>query len=278
MIKRYTATKFETIREFLSHTDLSSHLISRIISSEGMIIVNDMLVDMSYKLQPNDNIEIVLPHHKNENNILSIKGDLDILYEDSYFLIINKPNNQATIPTSKYHDNSLANYIVSYYHQNGLLCNIHFLSRLDYPTSGIIVLAKNSYIAEVMQKQRITKKYLMELTTILKPDSGEIKTGIRKTTDSIKREVHFDNINSHTSYQTIDIINNHSIIEATLHTGKTHQLRLHFSYLNSPILGDSLYNDDNSTVLHLHSYYLEFIHPITKEIIKIINYPIWYKK
>ena len=276
MIKRYEIKEDIVLRDFLEQTDLSSNLITNISNGNGRFIVNNQNVNKSYLLKQNDLLEIVLPVTETGENILSIKGDFEIIYEDSYLLIINKEPNICCIPTIKHFKNSLANYVMSYYKRNGILSNIHFVNRLDAMTSGIVVLAKNSYINDLMKKAIVEKKYLLEVDgTIL--NDGVIETGIRRINpDTIKREVTTDFINSKTSYRVLENLDNTSLVEATLHTGKTHQLRLHFNYLNHSIIGDTLYGNKNEEgILHLHSYYIKFIHPVTKEEIVLKTYPKW---
>lgn len=278
MIKRYKIEEDITLREYLEKTDLSKNLITLITTSNGSFIVNDMHVDKSYYLKKDDILEIVIPVTNIGQNIKSIYHDFKIVYEDSYLLIIDKEPNLSTIPTIKHFDNSLANFVASYYKRLGILANIHFVNRLDAKTSGLIILAKNMYINEVMKKTKIVKKYLLEVEGIIENDQGIIETGIaRESKETIKRSVNFNNINSKTSYQVLKRNNNTTIVLATLHTGKTHQLRVHFNYLNHPIVGDDLYNENTikNANLHLHSYYLEFIHPVTSKTIILKTFPDW---
>lgn len=280
MIKRYLIEEDIILRDFLGTTDLSSHLITKITNGNGRFIVNDQNVNKSYLLKKGDTLEIVLPASDQGENILSIKKDFDIVYEDAYLLVINKEPNVSCIPTIKHFNNSLANYVMSYYKINGILSNIHFVNRLDAMTSGLVILAKNSYINELMKNQKIIKKYVIEVEGILETE-GIIETGIRRIGDeTIKREVTYDFINSKTEYKVLGknvFKNNSTFIEATLHTGKTHQLRLHFEHLGHPIIGDSLYGNKNEEgILHLHSYYLEFNHPVTNELIRLATYPGWF--
>ncbi len=280
MIKRYLINEDIILRDFLETTDLSSNLITRITNGNGRFIVNDQNVNKSYLLKKGDKLEIVLPVSDQGENILSIKGDFEIVYEDAYLLIINKQPNITCIPTIKHFENSLANYVMSYYKRNGILSNIHFVNRLDGMTSGLVILAKNSYINDSMKNIKITKKYLIEVEGILEKE-GIIETGIRRISeDTIKREVTYDFINSKTEYKILGINafnNNTTFVEATLHTGKTHQLRLHFEHLGYPIVGDSLYGNKNEEgILHLHSYLLEFKHPVTNELISLSTYPEWF--
>lgn len=282
MIFRYHIEEEITVKDYLTKIKIPSNVITSLKSSNGQILVNDMSVTMVYLMKQNDVLEIVFPSSTQGDNIKSVKGDLEILYEDSYMLILNKPNNLATIPTRKHYNNSLANYVMSYYLQHGIESNIHFVSRLDSPTSGIIILAKNSYMLTLLQQAKIEKHYILEVRGIVKDNNGIIELGIEKDPNSIiKRRINSEFINSKTMYQILERNEDSTIIDALLCTGKTHQLRLHFSHLGFPIIGDLLYDESNNEedcILHLHSYMVKFIHPITKKDIEIINYPTWYNK
>ena len=267
------------IKRYLIKQGIPDHVFKEIRSGNGQYLVNDQIVDNHFLLRPGDLLEVVMPASDQGENIVSTLGDFEIVYEDSYLLIINKEPNVATIPTKEHFTNSLANYVMSYYKRNGILANIHFVSRLDAPTSGLIMLAKTSYMTTLLQNTVITKKYLLETSNLVTPLDGIIELGIEKDPNSvIKRYTTTDFINSKTVYKTLYQENNHSFIEALLCTGKTHQLRLHFLSKNAPIVGDMLYGKETlDGILHLHSYYLEFVHPITKEKLLFTTYPSWYK-
>lgn len=268
------------IKRYLEKKGMSDQVFKSIRSGNGQYLVNDQIVDNHYLLHIGDLLEVVMPASDQGENIVSVMGEFEIVYEDSYLIVINKEPNLACMPTKEHFTNSLANYVMSYYKRNGILSNIHLVSRLDAPTSGLIMLAKTPYMTSLLQNTLITKKYLLETTNVVTPSEGIIELGILKDENSvIKRYTTTDFINSKTVYKTLDVKNNHSIIEALLCTGKTHQLRLHFLSKNAPIVGDLLYGEETtSDILHLHSYYLEFIHPITKENIILTTYPSWYEK
>lgn len=282
MIFRYNITETISVKDFLIKEKIPSNVISSLKGTDGQILVNDQTVTSIYEMHNGDLLELVFPSSSQGENITSVMGDFKILYEDSYLLIIDKENNIATIPTRKHYDHSLANYVMSYYKRKGIMANIHFINRLDAPTSGIIMLAKNSYMLTLMQKTNIEKYYLLEVEGCFNSDSGVIETGIVKDPNSIiKRMVTNEFINSKTIYKLIKKSNSSSVVEALLVTGKTHQLRLHFSNMGYPILGDALYCESrytNDDILHLHSYKVSFIHPITKQKIELITYPTWFKK
>lgn len=281
MIKRFVVEcEGYRIKRYLKEKGFSDLIFKEIRRGNGQFLVNDQIVDNHYLLHTNDLLEVVTPMSVQGENIVSTMHDFEILYEDSYILIINKEANLATIPTKEHFTQSLANYVMSYYKRNGIASNIHFVSRLDAPTSGIIMLAKCGYVTSLLQDTIITKKYLLETTSIVNPPEGIIELGIQKDPDSvIKRYTTNEFINSKTIYRTIKTTSNHSFIEATLCTGKTHQLRLHFLSLNAPIVGDILYGEKTlDSVLHLHSYHLEFIHPVTNKEIIINCYPKWFSE
>lgn len=279
MIKRYIINKEGyRIKRYLEEEGLPDQVFKEIRNGNGQYLVNDQICDGHFLLQVGDLLEVVMPASDQGDNIVSTYGDFEIIYEDSYLLIINKEAGIATIPTKEYFTNSLANYVMSYYKRNGILSNIHFVSRLDAPTSGLIMLGKSGYITTLLQNTDITKKYLLETKDLVSPLDDTIELGILKDSDSvIKRYTTDEFINSKTIYKTIYQEKNHSFIEALLCTGKTHQLRLHFKSKGTSIVGDKLYGEETEDgILHLHSYHLEFIHPITKKRIVLETYPDWF--
>lgn len=281
MIKRYKVEEEGyRIKRYLDELGYSDQIIKDIRKGNGQFLVNDQTVDNHYLLHVGDLLEVVLPQSTQGENIVSTFGDFEIVYEDSYLLIINKEPNMASIPTKEHFTSSLANLVMSYYKRMGIVANTHFVSRLDAPTSGLIMLAKNGYVTGILQNTKITKKYLLETTKVLDQKEGIIELGILKDPDSvIKRYTTSDFINSKTIYRTLYEENNHSFVEATLCTGKTHQLRLHFLSKGAPIVGDILYGEETpDSILHLHSYHLEFIHPVTLEKIVLETYPSWINK
>lgn len=279
MIKRYIAEKEMLVKDFLLEKGFTENISKELKNGNGQILVNDQSVENWYQIKPNDLVEIVLPTSNQGENIISTKHDFEILYEDSYILIINKENNLASIPTRNHYANSLSNYVMSYYKRKGIRANIHCIGRLDYATSGIIMFAKNPYIADVIKKQQIDKKYILEVQGLIPVDKGIITNGIKKDpTSIIKRIVTDEFINSKTSFEVLDRTNDTTLVMATLHTGKTHQLRLHFANLGFPIIGDELYGAPTTDqILHLHSAHLEFTHPVTGEIVSINSRPKWEK-
>lgn len=269
MILTFNIETTITVKEYLD-----KKLTSKLLRNTYLqFIVGNQSVKNYYLMHKGDVLKVIIPPSKSD--VIACKGELDILYEDDYLLIINKPNEIATIPTRRHYKSSLANIVKYYYITKGINAGIHFVNRLDAPTSGIVVVAKNIYIADIMKASIQEKKYLLKVWGTLLED-GSVKTTIVKDENSIIKRKNIEGNNSYTTYRVLKNEDDKTLIEATLHTGKTHQLRLHFNYLNHNILGDKLYGNDDIDLLYLHSYYLKFIHPITKDEITINSLPVWY--
>lgn len=281
MIKRFVIEESEIlVKDYLAKQHIFQNAQKAIKQGNGQLLVNDQIVENWYLMHQGDILEVVFPASFQGEHILGIPGSLDILYEDSYLLILHKPNNLATIPTRLHYHHSLANYVMSYYKRRGIVANIHFVGRLDYATSGIVILAKNPYIMAEMKKIPIVKEYILEVEGFLQQQKGTIELGIEKDpTSIIKRKVSKAFVNSKTTYEVIDKKESTSIVKAILHTGKTHQLRLHFAYLGHSIIGDELYGKKASdSILRLHSMHICFVHPVTQQEVNITCLPQWLKK
>lgn len=272
MILKFQIENEITIKDFLNN-HITARLFKILSQNPNSFVVNNQIVKNYYVLKPGDLLEVVVPV-LDSSHIVPTNKPFDILYEDEYLLIINKERDIASIPTRNHYKQSLANFVRSYYLQKGISSGIHFVNRLDMATSGIVVVAKNIYIADVMKSAILTKKYQLVVHGNIK-GCGEIKTGIDKLDGSIIKRTTTDKNNAITKYEVVKEYKDYTLLFAKLITGKTHQLRVHFSSLNHPIVGDKLYGDDAFEYLYLHSSYLEFIHPITKERIEINSIPSW---
>lgn len=203
--------------------------------------------------------------------------DLNILYKDEWLLILNKPSGIAIHPSILHFDTSLSNGVKYYFDTINLKKKIRPVTRLDKDTSGIVVFAKCEYIQEClikeMQNKTFKKKYYALCTGTFEKSKGTISLPIARRPGSIiERQIDFENgQNSVTNYKVIKTFQNLTLIECELETGRTHQIRVHMSGINHPLLGDTLYGKCsdliNRQALHCHS--IEFLHPITNEKIKI---------
>lgn len=270
----YTITEKDIgkkIRAYLQdNEDLSSRLI-RGAAREERIKVNGNVVRMNYILKQGDIIEIHLNKEESQN-IEPQPMDIDIVYEDSDILVVNKPPFMVVHPTRSYPENTLANGVLHYFKTSGQDCIVRLVSRLDMNTSGLIIIAKNQFshmaLAREMQKEDFEKSYLAIVHGNLTEKKGTIDKPIyRPTEDSIKRTVDDRGQRSITHFEVIESFKDAELVKLTLETGRTHQIRVHLSHLGNPIFGDTLYCDVNDEEYinrqALHAYKLSFPNPRT---------------
>ncbi len=208
------------------------------------------------------------------DNILPWEKEIDVIYEDDFLLIVNKPGNMASHPCLGNYAETLANAVMYYWHTNGEYHNYHIVNRLDKDTSGICVIAKNRFAHGVISKQMregvVEKGYMAIVHGIPVPDKGCIELPIKRAESGIiKRIVAPDGKYAKTLYKTIREGNGYSLQEIRLETGRTHQIRVHFSHIGHPLVGDWLYGmgDEEKEIIErqaLHAGYIKFIHPAEK--------------
>ena len=206
-------------------------------------------------------------------------GPLNILYEDAYFLAVDKPAGMLIHPSRSRNTGTLANFVQGYYektHQQGAF---HPLTRLDRDTFGIVLVAKNAHIHALLQEEKPRKHY--EALTCGGPveNQGIIDAPIaRKPLPSLLREVRPDGKPSQTRFRVLKRTGDICRLDLEPITGRTHQLRLHCAYSGFPILGDPQYGSEKSQALSQHlgletqlllAKSLEFVHPITGEEMKL---------
>lgn len=250
---------------------LSDRLITK-LKKANKIYLNFLPTYTKKSVTVGDTVSVLIDFEEDNSNIVASNIPLNIIYEDDYLLVLNKPANIAIHPSILHFDNSLSNGVKFYFDKLGLKKKIRIVNRLDRNTSGIVILAKNEYIQECLIKQMKTnefkKEYLAIAKGILESKSGTLNFPIaRKEGSIIERTVSSDGDSAITHYDVVKEFNNLSLVHIVLETGRTHQIRVHFSHIGHPILGDTLYGSPSELINRqaLHSYKLTFIHPVTKK-------------
>ena len=263
---------YKNINEILSlKFNLSTRLTTKLIKNQK-IYKNGNIVDTRSPVFTGDIILIDLNLPEDNSNIVPTAMKLDILYEDDWFLVVNKPAGIAIHPSRLHYDNSLSNGIRFYFDSIGLKKKIRPVNRLDLNTSGIVVFAKCEYIQESFSKQMadgiFKKEYLCVVEGRLTKKVGTIDLPIsRKDGSIIERCIDKDGQRAITHYQVLKEFQNYSLVKCKLQTGRTHQIRVHMKAIGHPIVGDTLYGNASTLINHqaLHSYKIECLHPVSKE-------------
>ena len=285
-----SSDNFANVKEILkTKFQISDRLLVK-LKNQKKIFVNSNIVSVNDKIKSADIIEIDLNFEENNSNIPATKMDLDIIYEDEAYLVINKPAGVPIHPSMDHYEDSISNGVKYYFDSINLRKKIRPVNRLDKNTSGIVIFAKNEYTQECLVRQMkdntFVKEYIAICDGIFDQKQGTINAPIaRKENSIIERCVNEIGSPSMTHYEVLkEITSNdtsYSVVKCKLETGRTHQIRVHMQHIGHPLLGDTLYGSASSFINRqaLHSYKTRFIHPITKETVTYIaNLPEDMKK
>ena len=256
--------------------DYSRSMIQKLLS-DGKILVNKKICKASYKVQCGDEIEIEEVEAK-EIDLKAQNIPLDILYEDSDIIVVNKPKGMVVHPANGNPDGTLVNAIMSICKDSlsGIGGEIRpgIVHRLDKNTSGAIIIAKNDKahinLSEQLKNHEIKKTYIALVRGIVKENQGTINMPIaRSKTDRKKMSVSRDGKEAITHFKVLDrnIEDNITLLEIKIETGRTHQIRVHMAHIGYPIIGDDVYSNGKNkwgiVGQCLHAKSLDFKHPIT---------------
>ena len=275
MIKLISNKKNIRVDKYLSEeTTYSREQIKKLINN-NLVKVNEKPVKASLKLEINDEIEI-MADLKEENNIEPKNIPFEIVYEDEYLMVINKPSGLVVHPGNGNLNNTLVNALM-YYTKNlsdvGGEFRPGIVHRIDKDTSGLLMIAKTNKVHELLaddfKHKRIKREYIALLNGGFKNSSATIDAPIgRDKKFREKMTVTMDNSkNAITHLKVLKRYKNNTLVSCTLETGRTHQIRVHMAYIGYPVFNDPVYSNKNSTSFgqFLHSYKMTFIHPITKK-------------
>lgn len=269
----------ERIDKYLSRlvTDSSRSAIQKLIES-GSVKVNGSQVSKNYKVSADDEILML----QGELKALDAEPEnipLDIVYEDSDLLVVNKPRGMVVHPAPGNYSGTLVNALL--YHCKDSLSGINgvlrpgIVHRIDKDTSGLLIVAKNDKahigLAEQIKEHSFTREYNAVVCGHLKEYEGTVCAPIGRNPKDRKKMCVTENNskNAVTHYKVINEYEGYSHISLRLETGRTHQIRVHMAYIGHPVAGDFVYgNDKKSAYLNgqcLHAIKIGFVHPITNE-------------
>ena len=265
------------------NTEYTRRKIQKMIEN-GNILVNDVKVKDSYKVKENDYITIEALEETTD--ILPENIPLDIYYEDDDLIVVNKPSGMVVHPAPGNYTGTLVNALI--YHTNNLSkvnTNIRpgIVHRIDADTSGLLLVAKNdkahNILAEAIQKKEVVREYIALVEGIIMEDTATIDAPIgRDKKDRKKMTVTSENSkDAVTHIRVLERYKDSTLIRCKLETGRTHQIRVHLSYIGHPVVNDPVYGHkkliDKDFGQMLHAEKLGFVHPTTKEYMEFTAEP-----
>ena len=259
------------VSRFLKQKGFSSQNLVQLKKDPSAVLANGIPCFMNHILQPGDTLTLHIREDHSSEKIPPVNLTLNIVYEDADLMVINKPAGMPIHPSMNNYYNSLANALAYYFEQQNCPFVFRCINRLDRDTSGLTVISKHlvsaSIMADMTKKRLVHREYLAIVKGDLTPPTGTITAPLsRKEGSIIERTVDFDHgEEAITHYKLVKKENGHSLVSLQLETGRTHQIRIHMKYLGYPLIGDYLYNPDMEHITRqaLHSYHMEFPHPIT---------------
>ena len=256
------------------NTDFTRSKIEKLIKNNN-ILINDKEIKKSYTVKEND-IICIKDYEEEETNIIPQNIKLDIVYEDEYLLVVNKPSGMVVHPAVGNKKDTLVNALL--YHCKTLSNNDirpGIVHRIDKDTSGLLMIAKNDFVHNHLSnqlKEKTTKRiYTTLVWGVINHDTGTIDAPIGRSLTN-RQKMSVTDINSKeaiTNFKVLERFKNTTLIECILETGRTHQIRVHLDYINHPVVNDKVYGKktiiDEDFGQMLHAKTLGFIHPITNE-------------
>ena len=273
-MERYT----ETVRDVVGEMKIRDYLKRRLGLSTALIakvkydnvLLNGEIVHMRATVKNGDVIVITLPDEDSEN-IEPMNIALEILYEDECVIAVNKPKNMPVHPSRGNHLPTVANAIRAYI---GHPFVFRAINRLDRDTSGIVLIAKDrisgAKLYQAMKDRKFGKSYIATVEGVPSENHGFINAPIaREVEGGMKRVVRDDGKDALTEYEVISSSESTSKVCVTLHTGRTHQIRVHMAHIGHPLVDDFLYGTRGEGTYSLHCSSLSFPHPMTNEIVTV---------
>lgn len=261
-------------------TDITRTSAQRLIE-DGNILVNGKNAKVSYKIQENDKISVEIPEPK-QIELKAQNIPIEIIYEDSDIIVVNKPKGMVVHPANGNPDGTLVNAIMAICKDSlsGIGGEIRpgIVHRIDKDTSGLLIVAKNDNahvkMSEQIKNHEVKKTYIALVKGIVKDDEATIDMPIgRSKKDRKKMDIDKNGKNAITHFKVLKRYQGYTLLEINIETGRTHQIRVHLSNIGYPIVGDMVYsngkNEFNVQGQMLHAKSIEFVHPITLKKMKV---------
>ena len=250
--------------------DFSSRLRNK-VKREKLVFLNGEQTQGWFSVKAGDVVSVDLPDEK--SNFPAEDIPLYPVYEDEDLLLLNKQPGLIVHPTKGHPCGTVANALMHYQEVNHQSWKIRFVNRLDMDTSGLLIVAKNAYcqndLTNQMKKNHLKKTYVSIVSGVLEEDSGTIDLPIgRPDPIDVRRGVMESGAPSVTHYKVLERFPHYTLVELALETGRTHQIRVHMSYIGHPVLGDHLYGEEKPYIIErqaLHARQLQFDHPASGE-------------
>ncbi|WP_342509006.1 RluA family pseudouridine synthase [Sporosarcina sp. FSL K6-2383] len=262
------------LREFLHSKGISKRTLTATKYEGGQLTVNGIEQNVRHRLQVGDEVVVIFPPEQPSEGLQPENGVLDIIYEDEALLVLNKPAGQSTIPSRDHPGGTVANLVAGKFVHDDLPATVHVVTRLDKDTSGLICIAKNRHIHHLLSEQMIASGFHRQYVAIVEGRVQEKRFTIeqpigRKDGSIIERMVCEDGQFARTDVEVQRHFekDGHELttVALMLHTGRTHQIRVHLQWAGYPLAGDDLYGGTKKWIGRqaLHCAILRFAHPLT---------------
>ena len=266
---RYWGHNRLNLGRFLMNKGVTKTLMKKVKFHGGLIRVNHIPAHTNYTLKLNDLVELTLPPEPSNPRVLISNHPIQVVYENPNYLIVDKPAGVPSVPSKKYSHDTLINRVKGYYYRNHYPnLKMHIVTRLDRVTSGLVIFAKNhlahSILDTQLKKNQIQKEYFAIVSGKMHLDCGDIILPITQDPNSlVKQTISSYGKYTRTAFRVLKNVDNMTLVRIRLFTGRTHQIRVHFSAIGHPIIGDWLYNpDDKLNRLALHCFRVSFYDPL----------------
>lgn len=252
---------------------LSGTVLRRVKWLEDGITLDGVRVNVRVRAGEGQTLAVRLTDPAPSSGVVPAPGPLDIVYEDGDLAVVNKAPGVLVHPGHGHFDDTLGNFLMYHYKQVGDESDFHPVHRLDKGTSGLLVAAKHPHAQEKLKNQLHTGNFRRVYLAVCEgapPQShGTVDAPIGPAEGAlVRREVRPDGKPARTCYRTVGPCGPRTLVELTLDTGRTHQIRVHMAHLGCPLTGDFLYGREDRGLIArpaLHSARLELLHPVTRE-------------